>query len=404
MTKDKSILINNIYHMLSYAFQALNQETYEDVAVESFDEMYNLLAAILSKGIGLQLKQGLYREYISRQEELSVMRGKINMPGTIKNRLAHKRVLTCDFDELSENNLLNQILKTTVTLLLRNGKVQAKYKDDLKKKMLYFSNVEIIEPTGIKWSSIRFQRNNQTYRMLVSICQLIIEGMLITTDSGDYRLASFVDEQRMCRLYEKFILEYYSRHYPELSVSASQIPWSLDDGIGTMLPVMQSDIHLQRGNSLPQKMSEDEVHLKEIMQIPGVKALFEKHGYATSFVPSEFILTPPMFNNIYKGALGEVVGKYILEQYAGVTLQEMPPEFFELFDYTLGNGVYIDFKLWKETMLISAEEEKKNVLEKLDKCGGKRAVIINIMLDHNMQITSSDTLGIIAGFLYTVNS
>ena len=70
------------------------------------------------------------------------------------------------------------------------------------------------------------------------------------TDSGDYRLASFVDEQRMCRLYEKFILEYYSRHYPELSVSASQIPWSLDDGIGTMLPVMQSDIHLQRGNTV----------------------------------------------------------------------------------------------------------------------------------------------------------
>ena len=49
MTKDKSILINNIYHMLSYAFQALNQETYEDVAVESFDEMYNLLAAMCIK-------------------------------------------------------------------------------------------------------------------------------------------------------------------------------------------------------------------------------------------------------------------------------------------------------------------------------------------------------------------
>ena len=172
------------------------------------------------------------------------------MPGTIKNKMAHERVLTCDFDELSENNTLNQILKTTVMLLLRNGKVQAKYKDDLKKKMLYFSNVDIIEPTGIKWSSIRFQRNNQTYRMLVSICQLIIEGMLITTDAGDYRLASFVDEQRMCRLYEKFILEYYTRHYPALSVSASQIPWSLDDGVGIMLPVMQSDIHLQRGNTV----------------------------------------------------------------------------------------------------------------------------------------------------------
>lgn len=250
MTRDKSILINNIYHMLSYAFQTLNQEYYADLAVESFDEMYDLLAAILAKGIGTQLKQGLYREYINLQEELPMMRGKINMPGTIKNRLSHERVLTCDFDELSENNQFNQIIKTTVLLLLKNAKVKSEYKDDLKKKMLYFSNIDTLEPTSIKWSAIRFQRNNQTYRMLISICQLIIEGMLITTESGDYKLASFVDEQRMCRLYEKFLLEYYIRHYPELTVSASQIPWSVDDGIRTMLPVMQSDIHLQKDNTV----------------------------------------------------------------------------------------------------------------------------------------------------------
>lgn len=250
MTRDKSILINNIYHMLSYAFRILNQENYDDVAVESFDEMYDLLAAILAIGIGVQLKQGLYREYSNRQEELPVVRGKINMTGTIRNRLERERVLTCDFDELSENNLLNQILKTTVALLLKNAKVKAGYKDDLKKKMLFFSNVDLLEPASICWPSIRFQRNNQTYRMLISICQLIIEGMLITTDTGDYRLASFVDEQRMCRLYEKFILEYYNRHFPELTVTASQIPWSVDDGMKTMLPVMQSDIHLQKDNTV----------------------------------------------------------------------------------------------------------------------------------------------------------
>ena len=248
MTKDKSILINNIYHMLSYAFQTLNQGNYDDLAVESFDEMYDLLAAILAKGIGIQLKQGLYKEYINRQEELPVMRGKINMPGTIKNRLAHELLLTCDFDELSENNLLNQILKTTVMLLLKNAKVKAEYKDDLKKKMLFFSNVDMLEPTSIRWSAIRFQRNNQTYRMLVSICQLIIEGMLITTDSGGYRLASFVDEQRMCRLYEKFILEYFKKEHPEVKASASQIPWDTDDGYREMLPVMQSDIMLKQGD------------------------------------------------------------------------------------------------------------------------------------------------------------
>lgn len=250
MTKDKSILINNIYHMLSYAFKSLNQENYKDVAVESFDEMYDLLAAILAKGIGLQLKKGLYKEYISRREQLTTMRGKINMSGTLKNRLSNQAVLTCDFDELSENNLFNQILKTTAMLLLRSAKIKAEYKDDLKKKMLFFSNVDLLEPAGIRWTAIRFQRNNQNYRMLISICQLILEGMLITTDAGEYKLASFVDEQRMCRLYEKFIMEYYRRHFPEFTVTASQIPWWVDDGVRTMLPVMQSDIHLQKGNTV----------------------------------------------------------------------------------------------------------------------------------------------------------
>ncbi len=138
MTKDKSILIKNIYYMLSYAFTTMNQDGYEDIATEKFDNLHNLFAAILAKGIGRQLKQGLYREYLNRREDASVVRGKIDMPGTIQNHIARKRVLTCEFDELSENNLLNQILKTTVMLLLRHSDVDAEHKKDLKKVMLFF--------------------------------------------------------------------------------------------------------------------------------------------------------------------------------------------------------------------------------------------------------------------------
>lgn len=248
MIKDKKILINNIYHMLSYAFQTLKQENYKDVSIEPFDEMYNLFAAILSKGIGFQLKHGLYKEYINYQEDLAVVSGKINISETLKKYSAHKKVLSCNFDKFSENNLYNQILKTTVMLLLRNKKVKADYKDSLKKMMLFFSDVNLLNPTSIRWSTIRFQRNNQTYRMLIGICQLIIEGMLITTNTGDHKLASFIDEQRMCRLYEKFILEYYRKHFPELTVTASQIPWCVENS--TMLPTMQSDIHLQKDNTV----------------------------------------------------------------------------------------------------------------------------------------------------------
>ncbi len=236
--------------MLSYAFSTLNQGDYEDVAAEEFENMHNLFAAILAKGIGRQLKQGLYREYMTRKEDVPLVRGKIDMPGTIRNCLSRKRVLTCEYDELSENNLLNQILKTTVMLLLRHARVEEEYKSNLKKEMLFFSNIDTINPTSIRWSTIRFQRNNSTYRMLISICQLILEGMLLTTDSGEYKLASFIDEPHMDRLYEKFILEYYAKECPTVTATASQIAWALDDGVGTMLPVMQSDIMLTRGSDV----------------------------------------------------------------------------------------------------------------------------------------------------------
>lgn len=236
--------------MLSYAFTTLNHGGFEEIAVEKFENAQNLFAAILAKGISKQLKQGLYREYLSHREDISVVRGKIHMPGTMQNRFARKRILTCEYDELSENNLFNQILKTTAVILLRHANVDAEYKNSLKKQMLFFSNVDVIAPENIRWSAIRFQRNNHTYRMLICLCQLILEGMLLTTDSGEYKLATFLDKQHMSRLYEKFLLEYYAKECPQVKAAASQIPWALDDGIGTMLPLMQSDIMLTRGSQV----------------------------------------------------------------------------------------------------------------------------------------------------------
>lgn len=48
----------------------------------------------------------------------------------------------------------------------------------------------------------------------------------------------------------KYILRYYAKECPQVTATASQIQWALDDGISTMLPVMQSDIMLTRGNEV----------------------------------------------------------------------------------------------------------------------------------------------------------
>lgn len=109
--------------------------------------------------------------------------------------------------------------------------------------MVYFDDVDTLDAHHINWD-IQYNRNNQTYRMLISVCYLVIKGLLQTQSDGSTNLMDFLDEQRMCRLYEKFILEYYRREFPRLSASAAQIPWQLDDGENEFLPVMQSDIML----------------------------------------------------------------------------------------------------------------------------------------------------------------
>ena len=64
--KDKGIFIKNVYYMLAYAFQVLRQNSYEDVVAEEFEEISDLFAEILFRGISRQLKQGLYRTYVNR--------------------------------------------------------------------------------------------------------------------------------------------------------------------------------------------------------------------------------------------------------------------------------------------------------------------------------------------------
>lgn len=242
------IPIRNIYYMLSYAFQVLSEQGYKDIETEQFDNVAELCAAILSKGVSLQLKRGLGREYIENMEPLSSLRGRIEISESIKTRSMLKRQLVCSYDDFSENSYMNRIIKTTIELLLHADIAKAR-KKELRKLLVFFGNVDLLDVHTINWK-IQYNRNNQTYRMLISICFLVVKGLLQTNTDGTTRLMDFLDEQRMCRLYEKFILEYYRKEFPQLSASASQIPWALDDGIGEMLPVMQTDIMLTHDNNV----------------------------------------------------------------------------------------------------------------------------------------------------------
>ena len=127
------IKIQNIYYMLAYAFQVLHEDSYRKISIEEFDDVESLLAAILAKGIANQIKRGLGCEYISVEDSLRSPRGKLSISSSIKERTIQSKRLVCEYDELSENVYINQILKTTALLLIKHENVNLAQKKGIKK-------------------------------------------------------------------------------------------------------------------------------------------------------------------------------------------------------------------------------------------------------------------------------
>lgn len=141
-------------------------------------------------------------------------------------------------------------------------------------------------------------------------------------------------------------------------------------------------------------VSANSVFLPDLMKISSIKEFFVKQGYATDFQVNDYMIAPEIFNNIYKGALGEVIGKFIFENYIvqETPLQDLPIDIFERFDYMLGNGVFIDFKFWNESNSQSQEEQVKKIfgtkVPDIQKKGYdfQKVFIINILADNKFDI------------------
>ncbi|WP_235749559.1 hypothetical protein [Neobacillus bataviensis] len=63
-------------------------------------------------------------------------------------------------------------------------------------------------------------------------------------------MKQFLGIQQMHRLYEKFLLAYFKKEYPQYSAVASYIDWNVDDDMTEFPPVMKSDITLTNGTKI----------------------------------------------------------------------------------------------------------------------------------------------------------
>lgn len=155
-------------------------------------------------------------------------------------------------------------------------------------------------------------------------------------------------------------------------------------------------IAFERNRNHGQVVSEAGAKLPDMLRIPSVRKLFEQNGWATEFVANDYVMTPPLWNNIYKGALGEVVGCHLFKKVLNVELEEInETSLFELFDYKVPNAsVFVDFKNWHEGMTTDKSEMIDKISDKAVKCGCKCIIVANIIAQTKSEISKVDKNGV----------
>lgn len=244
------IAIRNVYVMMAYAFRAIRGEGREQITSERFDHLHDLFAEIMARGVGAQVKRGLHRDYLARTEELGTVRGRIDVSRTVGTRSITRGRLVCEFDEYEPDTPHNRVLKSVIVLLLRHGDVDARRKDALRRVLPYLEAVTLVAPGSIRWQDLTYHRANASYRLLLGACELVIKGLLPASGPGKHRLASWISDDAMSALYERFLREYYAFHHPELSPRSASVGWDYDEAgaLGTeQLPAMRTDVTMRKG-------------------------------------------------------------------------------------------------------------------------------------------------------------
>lgn len=246
MIAENGIAIRNLYYMLAYGYRTLRHQGIKRVKTEPFEYPEDLLAQILELGLAGLVKQGLHRDYRPYDEDLRTVRGTIRLTDSIRHRMHRRQLIACTYDELTPDNTLNRILKSTVEKLSRNPTVREDLQAKLKKTLAAFNGVKSIDLSTVRWSQMQIGRQTETYGLLLNVCRLVAERAMLTEEEGARRLDAWIQAEKDSALFERFLRGYFALHHRDLWSAEREIRWDTpsDAPTSAIIPSMFADLIL----------------------------------------------------------------------------------------------------------------------------------------------------------------
>ena len=246
------IPIENIYYMLCYSWGYLKEKDLVNIDNIKRKSLPNIFGMVLSSSLNYLIKKGFDREYVVVNEEISSLKGKIQINNSLKTFSHLKGKMHCEYDELDYNILQNQIIKSTLNNLIRSKLLEKKINNDLIKTYKHFNEIDLIDITDDSFKKVKIHRNNSYYGFILNICKLIYKNLLPSQNKGKSKFRDFLrDEKEMAYVFENFVRNFYKYEQNNFKVKREDILWNIDviEGSSNLLPKMQTDITLISSDS-----------------------------------------------------------------------------------------------------------------------------------------------------------
>ena len=246
-----AIPTRNLYYLYAYAWDQFYFVRRVRTGEGEGPDAAAFFGNILVQACRQIFRRGVGREYEFCEEDLSQVRGRIDLIRTFRHDTLKRGRVWCKFDELTADTLQNQAIKATLVRLLDHKQVSSRLAREIRKCIRTFDALRVTTAKLDRetFRRIRVTRQSSFYAFLLHICELIHEGLFPEQEGATGQFASLLeDETKMNRVFERFVRNFFRHEQAEFNVKSERIAWDIGEGheaTPELLPGMHTDASLR---------------------------------------------------------------------------------------------------------------------------------------------------------------
>lgn len=200
---DNSTIRHNLMGMLAKT-RKLDIRDGEITNTASQPNLFEIIVRLFCDRLFFEVHRGLISRYERQEENLFVLRGKLDTTRQAKFNAAHPERFYCQYDEFHADNPLNQVLKAAVAHL-RKFSIDSENQRRLNELYFALDGINDVDPSKLEWHRIHLDRTSQRFHTLVNLARLFLKNQHQDVSSGKTDGFSLLFD--MNKLFEEYIGE-----------------------------------------------------------------------------------------------------------------------------------------------------------------------------------------------------